>query len=101
MTREFKLLEISPSTRRGKKFMAVFENTITKRLKTTHFGAAGMSDYTIHKDKQRQQRYINRHDNGRETWEDPTTAGSLSRWVLWNKPDFNKSVKDYIRKFKL
>ena len=28
-------------------------------MKTTHFGAAGMSDYTKHKDKARKERYLN------------------------------------------
>ncbi len=30
-------------------------------IKKAYFGAAGMSDFTIHKDEQRKQRYINRH----------------------------------------
>ena len=41
---------IKKSTNPKKKYMAVFyENN--KKVKTTHFGAAGMSDYTKHKDK--------------------------------------------------
>ena len=40
--------------------MAIFyENK--KKVKTTHFGAAGMSDYTKHKDKSRKRRYLTRH----------------------------------------
>ncbi len=31
------------------------------REKTINFGAKGMSDYTIHKDPERKQRYIERH----------------------------------------
>ena len=43
---------IKKSTNPKKKYMAVFyEND--KRIKTTHFGCAGMSDYTKHKDKER------------------------------------------------
>jgi len=41
--------------------MAIFKNEKGKVVKTTHFGAAGMSDYTKHKDPERKQRYLNRH----------------------------------------
>jgi DNA-binding PadR family transcriptional regulator len=34
---------------------------ITDNGKKVYFGAAGMSDFTIHKDEARKQRYINRH----------------------------------------
>ena len=29
--------------------------------KTVHFGAAGMSDFTLHGDEERKQRYLQRH----------------------------------------
>ena len=93
------LNKISRSTRDGKKFMAVFTNNRTGRTKTTHFGAANYSDYTIHKDPQRKKLYLNRHRSN-ENWNDPTTAGALSRWVLWNKPTLRDSIKDYKRRFK-
>ena len=35
--------------------------------KTVHFGAAGMSDYTKHKDDERKQAYIQRHKKN-EDW---------------------------------
>ena len=41
--------------------MAIFTNNDKSRKKTVHFGANGMSDYTIHKDKDRMKRYLNRH----------------------------------------
>ena len=34
---------------------------INPQNKRIHFGAANMSDYTIHKDDERKQRYIARH----------------------------------------
>ena len=30
-------------------------------MKNVSFGAAGMSDYTLHKDPERKERYISRH----------------------------------------
>jgi hypothetical protein len=56
-----------------------------------------MSDYTKHKDVTRRARYLKRHSGMGEDWKDPTTAGALSRWILWNKPTFKASVADYKR----
>ena len=78
--------------------MAIFENTSTGRRKTTHFGAAGMSDYTIHKDPGRKQRYLDRHRKN-ENWNDPTSAGSLSRYILWGLPSLSASITDYKKRF--
>jgi hypothetical protein len=70
------------------------------RIKKIQFGAAGMSDYTKHKDKERKERYINRHKK-RENWNDPTTAGFWSLWVLWNLPTVKQSLEYTKRRFKL
>jgi len=92
-------VEIKPSTQKDKKFMAIFYDE-GKKVKTTHFGAKGMSDFTIHKDKQRKERYLDRHRK-RENWDSYMTAGSLSRWILWNKPTLKASISDYKKRFKL
>jgi len=93
-------VEIKPSTQKDKKLMAIFYDDNGKKIKTTHFGAKGMSDYTIHKDKERKERYLDRHRK-RENWNDYMTAGSLSRWILWNKPTLKASIVDYKKRFKL
>lgn len=93
-------VNISPSKISGKKYTAIFYDHNKNKIKTTHFGQAGASDYTIHKDDARKQRYIERHRN-REDWNDPHTAGALSRYILWNKPSFSASVSDYMRRFGL
>lgn len=92
-----KLLSIRPSQRAGKKYDAVFE-TDAGRTKTVPFGAAGMSDFTINKDEDRKERYIARH-RARENWDKPDTAGALSRWILWNKPTLEASIRDYKQRF--
>lgn len=89
---------IKKSTKSDKKFMAKFTNKQTGNTKTTHFGANGMSDYTKHRDPERKQRYINRHSK-RENWNDPTTAGALSLYILWNKPTLKASIADYKKRF--
>ena len=84
----------------GKKYTAIFYDEKRTKIKTLHFGAAGMSDFTKHKDEERKQRYIDRH-SANEKWNDYMTAGSLSRWILWHKPSVSASYNDYIKKFKL
>lgn len=94
-----KLVSIGRSDKPGKKMMAVFE--IDGRERTTHFGDATMKDYTTHPSAIREQRkaaYISRHKTN-ENWDDPTSAGALSRWVLWNKPSLQASIADYKRRF--
>ena len=94
-----KLKAVHSSHKKEKKFDAVFEYQ-DGHTKTIPFGARGMSDFTKHKDPERKKRYIARHRK-RENWKDPTTAGALSLYVLWNKPSFRASVTDYKRRFKL
>jgi len=93
-------VEIKPSTNKNKKYMAIFFDDNNKRIKTTHFGSKGMSDFTINKDKERKERYLKRHQK-RENWESYMTAGSLSRYLLWNKPTLKGSIRDYKKRFNL
>ena len=78
--------------------------------KTVDFGASGYSDYTLHLDEDRKNRYISRHGgdesknlSSREDWSKNGTeaAGFWSRWLLWNKPGFMASVKDIKSKFNI
>jgi len=92
-----KRVEIKPSKIKGKKLTAVFYED-NKKIKTTHFGSAGMSDYTINKDDKRKERYLSRH-RARENWNSPMTSGALSRWILWNKKTRSASIKDFKNRF--
>lgn len=93
-----KLVKLSKDDK--KKYKAIFKNIETGRDKTVKFGAQGMSDYTIHKDKKRQERYITRHSKMGEDWNNPLTAGFWSRWLLWSSPDFDTALKTTINKIK-
>ncbi len=90
---------IKKSTQPKKKYMAVFTDN-GKKVKTTHFGSAGMSDFTKNKDEERKKRYLDRHRKN-ENWNDYKSAGSLARYILWNKPTLRASIADYKRRFKL
>lgn len=89
------LVSIRESPLKDKKYKALFSNG-----KVIHFGQRGAEDYTIHKDDKRKDLYILRHKK-RENWNNPLTAGALSRWVLWNKPTLRDSIADYKKKFDL
>ena len=52
---------ITKSPLKTKKFKVVVYDKNEDKQKTIHFGAKGMSDYTIHKDKERMERYTSRH----------------------------------------
>lgn len=68
------------------------------RLKKVSFGAKGYSDYTIHKDKDRRERYRARHQNDRLS--DPYSAGFWSMYVLWNKVSLKSSFQDAVKRAK-
>jgi len=91
---------IKPSDKSGKKLMAVFTKD-NGRTKTTHFGAAGMDDYTITKDKAQRTRYRTRHKKDLQT-KDYTKAGYLSYYILWgNSTSRAENIKAYKKRFNL
>ena len=89
-------ITITRSKNKHKKYTAIVQDG--DKTKTIHFGQAGASDYTIHKDATRKERYLKRHRKN-ENWDDPKTAGFFARNLLWNKPSFEDSFKDLKKKF--
>lgn len=63
----------------------------------TRFGAVGYDDYTITHDKEQRKRYIKRH-SAHENFNDPKSAGALSRWILWGD---STSVQANLRAYEL
>ena len=55
---------------------------------------------TKHKNIQRRNRYIFRHYKDLKT-KNPTKAGYLSMFVLWNKPTIASSISDYRRRLNI
>jgi Family of unknown function (DUF5754) len=97
---KLKLVKIVKSPIKTKKYRAYFNDG-----KHTDFGAKGYQNYggvgkERHLDEDRKKRYIERHKK-KEDWTNPKKAGTLSRYVLWNKESFRKSVEDYKKRFKL
>jgi len=93
-------VKVVKSSKPDKKYMAVFENE-NGRTKTTHFGSAGMDDYTLKHDKEQRERYRTRHKKDLESG-DPTRAGFLSYYILWgDSTSFDQNLASYRRKFGL
>ena len=88
-----KLVKVVKSTRAGKKYTAVFEDD-GHRFQT-HFGAAGMDDYTLTHDKDQRARYRARHK--KDLKGDYTRAGYLSFYILWGS---STSIRANIAAFK-
>ena len=95
-----RLKTIRRSHRKEKKWDAVFL-TDDGKTKTVPFGQRGYSDFTKHKDMTRRARYLKRHSGMGEHWDDPTTPGALSKWILWNKPTLKASISDFKKRFDL
>ncbi len=94
-------VKFSKSDRDGKKMKAVFYDN-GKKIKTTHFGASGYTDFIKSGgDQDRKKRYLARHTRNNEDWNDYMSAGALSRFILWNQPTLSASISSYKNKFNL
>ena len=95
-----KFIALKKSTNPAKKY-DVFLND-AGAVKKVSFGAAGYSDFTQHKEEERKQRYLARHQ-ANEDWASTglLTAGFWSRWLLWHLPTVRESLDDVVRRFRL
>ena len=97
-----KLVSITKSTDGKHKLTAVFSDP----KKTVHFGAKGYNDFTIYWQESKElaetkkAAYLARHKVN-EKFNSPTTAGALSRWILWNRPTISESITDFKKRFNL
>lgn len=88
-----------PSNLKTKKYTVKFINEQTRRINTIHFGAAGMSDYTITNNDERKALYIKRHIN--DNINDLNFAGCWSMHLLWNKKTLEASIHDMEKRFNI
>lgn len=85
---------IEKSNRKGKRFQATFANG-----KIVHFGQAGGQTYIDHGDEAKRAAYLARHEK-RENWNNPYSAGALSRWILWGPTtSFDKNHDLFMKKY--
>lgn len=103
---DLKFLELKKASNNKNKYTMVFLNTKTDKKMSISFGAKGYGDYIIYNqtkgkeeaDKHK-ERYINRHQKN-ENWNE-INRGSLSRYILWNKPTLESSLSDFKKRFNL
>ena len=86
---------LSKSSRKDKKLMVKSVGD-----KTIHFGDSKYEDYTIHRDDNRKNLYIIRHQKN-EDWNDLSKSGSWSRFILWDKPSLTDAIKSMERRFSI
>ena len=75
---------------------------ITNNNKKVYFGQAGASDFTIHKDEQRKQRYIDRHKKNESKYWNKSGINTASFWSLifdLGIPTVRKSYENIKTKF--
>ena len=91
-----RLLRVVRNTKGDKEFTAYFD--IDGKEKITRFGTA--SNFLLNSDKTEadRQAYISRHKVN-ENWSDPTSAGALSRFLLWESRSLTKNIKNYKKRF--
>lgn len=98
----WRLLQLRTSSRPTKKLAATFVDGT--RTKLVHFGGAGYDDYTLsyardpRMAKAKRRAYIARH-RAHEKWTDPTSPGTLSRYILWEKPTVPQALRAFKMRF--
>ena len=84
-------MEITTSNKKDKRYTATFKDG-----KKISFGSKGAKTYVDSATQQTKDAWIARH-KVRENWNDPKTAGSLAKHILWGN---SKSLKENIKTFK-
>jgi len=91
------LIKLEKSKNPKKKWNAVFRMEGNK-FKTVSFGSPNMEDYLQHRDVERRERYLKRHERDLKT-NDPLRAGYLAYYLTWS--GFKQSGKPTTDKKKL
>lgn len=79
------------SDKPNKRLMIKYINPKTLRENTIYFGSKG-ENYIIHNDDKKKLNYIKRH-SVREDFNNLSTAGAWSRWLLWGERTLQKSIR--------
>ena len=76
------LLSIKPSTKKTKKWNALFRMPDNK-FKTVSFGDPKSEDYLKHNDLKRRELYLKRHEKDLKT-NNPLKPGYLAYYITWS-----------------
>ena len=93
------LLSVTTSNAKNKRLTAKFK--VGSKTQSVSFGLKGGKTYVDGRTFAEKEQYLARHKPN-ENWADPTTPGSLSRYILWGPhTSLNKNVKAFKSKFNL
>jgi len=91
-------VSIKPSNLKDKKYTAIYYDG-DKKVKTIHFGAKGMNDYTLTGDKKARDSYRARHKKVFDKAQ-PMSASHLSYLILWgDSKSVGTNIKNYKKKY--
>jgi hypothetical protein len=92
---------IEKGTAKNKKWKAIFYDDTGKKIRTSQFGDNRYQDYTQHRDKERRNKYRERHNKDLASG-DYMKPGFLSFYILWGEStSLQSNIKSYKKKFKL
>ena len=92
---------IEKGTAKNKKWKAIFYDDTGKKIRTSQFGDNRYQDYTQHRDKERRNKYRERHKKDLASG-DYMKPGFLSFYILWGvSTSLQSNIKSYKKKFKL
>lgn len=95
----YMIMSIDESVQKQKKYKANFiitrNLTGAQKYKIVHFGDVRVPDFTVHKNKDLREEYIQKHFKRLEHMSDFTKPVFLDMFLLWNKPDLNAALRDY------
>ena len=83
------MYRLTASPKKEKKMRVTLPNG-----RTVNFGAKGYSNYTIHGNKARMERYLVRHRKA-ENWTKAGVGspGFWARWILWSEPSLQAAIR--------
>lgn len=96
----FRLISLKPANNKKHKYQITLQEIASGEIHKVKFGAYGYDDFTLTQNRKKKEDYILRH-RVREDWNDPLKPGTLSRFILWNKPTLKASLEDYLRRFNI
>lgn len=95
------IIKDNPNAPKDKKRLIAFFIMKDGKTKTKKFGMfKSAGTFADGSTEEKRNQYIARHEK-RENWNDIFSAGSLSRYVLWEFRSNNNIEKFYNRKFKV
>ncbi len=93
------LLSVTTSKRKDKRLTAKFK--VGGRTESVSFGLKGGKTYVDGRTWAEKEAYLARHKPN-ENWDDPTTAASLAKHILWGPhTSLNKNISAFKKRFKL